>query len=90
MKQYELTLIFDSQLTEKKADDIIEKLKVKELHRQVWGKRLLAYPIKKKKEGLYIFLVIALSPHKVADLEKKIRIEPKIIRYLLVRSEKEL
>jgi small subunit ribosomal protein S6 len=90
MQQYELTLIFKSDLTEEQADTVIDGFKLTVIHRQVWGKRLLSYPINKHKEGLYIFLVISLSPEKVEALDKSLKLREEIIRYLLVKAEKDI
>ena len=90
MQQYELTLILKPTLTEEQADAIIEKFKLSIVHRQVWGKRMLAYPIRKEKEGLYIHLVIELPESNVSSLEEKIRLNEQIIRHLLVTAEKHM
>jgi len=90
MQQYELTLILKPTLTEEQADAIIEKFKLSIVHRQVWGKRMLAYPIRKEKEGLYIYLVIELPESNVSSLEEKIRLNEQIIRHLLVTAEKQM
>ncbi|MCR4263368.1 MAG: 30S ribosomal protein S6 [Candidatus Roizmanbacteria bacterium] len=90
MRQYELTLIFKPQLTEEQADAIIEKLKLKIIHQQVWGKRMLAYPIEKEKEGLYVHVVVDLEQSSIPALEEKIRLNENIIRHLLVIAEKQM
>lgn len=88
MEKYELTLIFKSDLTEEKIDAILSKLKIKEESKKVWGKRFLAYPIKKQKEGIYVHLGLKIKPEQAKELEKKISLENKILRYLLIKVEK--
>jgi small subunit ribosomal protein S6 len=90
MQQYELTLIFNAELTEEKADAIIDSFKLDVLHRQVWGKRHLAYPIDNKKEGLYIMLVVKLKPESITAIERAIQLHDEVIRHLLVKAEKEI
>ena len=90
MQQYELTLILKPNLTEEQVDAIIAKLKLTVVSRLVWGKRMLAYPIRKEKEGLYIHLLIALEQSNVSSLEEKIRLNEQIIRHLLVTAEKQM
>jgi ribosomal protein S6 len=46
----------------------------------------LAYPIKKKNEGYFGTLNFYLSPEKLETFEKKLKKEPKILRYLLLRE----
>ncbi|MBI4136909.1 30S ribosomal protein S6 [Candidatus Roizmanbacteria bacterium] len=90
MQQYELTLIFKPNLTEDEADAIINKLKLSVVHRQMWGKRLLAYPINNEKEGMYMYLVIEMNASDIASLEEKIRLDEHIMRHLLVTAEKHM
>lgn len=86
MEKYELTLIFRSDLTEEKIDAIISKLKIKEESKKVWGKRFLAYPIKKQKEGIYVFLELKIKPEDIKEIENKINLEGRILRYLLIKA----
>lgn len=90
MQQYELTLIFKPEVTEEQADAILEPFKLDLVHRQVWGKRLFAYPIKKLKEGMYLHLVIQSAPAKIIEIERAIKLQDDIIRYLLVTAEKQI
>lgn len=87
MQQYELTLIFKPELTPEQADDMIESLKVRVVHRQVWGKRFFSYPIDNLKEGLYMFLVVELDPKDISSLDRSVRFHDDIIRHLLVTAE---
>lgn len=95
MRDYELTMVIDPDL--KEADQIkliakVEKLitdaKGKSLKPVSWGKKELAYPIKKKSFGSYFFLALSLSPEELTNIDKKIRLEEEIIRYLLIGVEK--
>ena len=52
-----------------------------------WGKRSLAYPIKKNEEGYYIQANFELDGTKAPDLERAIEADQSIIRHLLVRDE---
>ena len=50
-----------------------------------WGKRRLAYPIKKSVEGNYILFKFMLPPGASRELEKNLRISEDLLRYLMVR-----
>jgi small subunit ribosomal protein S6 len=50
-------------------------------------KRMLFYPIKKKTEAFLGAIYFYLEPQKIKDLERKLKEEEKILRYLIV-SEK--
>lgn len=95
MRDYELVLVIDSDLTGAdqkkeltKVKKIIEDLKGKVEKTDDWGKRELVYPIKKKNLGYYFLLVVKLPATAPVQIENKLKLEEKIIRYLLVRREK--
>lgn len=94
MRDYELVLIFDPDLTEAKRKKEITKVKksVTDFKGKVgtteeWGKRELAYSIRGKSMGYYFLWVINLPEKSLQDLDKKLRLEEGVIRHLLVRRE---
>ena len=74
----------DSHL--KKYSEILEKSGTKVLDSQMRGKRRLAYPIAKHKEGIYVQLSHQGTGHQVATLEKAMRLSEDVIRYLTVKQ----
>ena len=90
MVKYELTLIFKPNLKDKEQKEIIEKLKKilgsKKIGVDFWGKKKLAYEIQKQKEGVYCLFSFEASPEVLPELEKKIKLEENIVRYLIVRT----
>jgi small subunit ribosomal protein S6 len=52
-----------------------------------WGRRRLAYPIKRHLEGNYVVSQIKLDPGRVPDLEGNLRISEEVIRHLIVRAD---
>lgn len=91
MRNYELVVIFDPSLSQeqqksqlKKIEDLLgKKGKVKET--DTWGKKTFAYPIEKQKEGIYVLLKVGLDEKSIPDFEKKLKLEEKILRYLLIK-----
>jgi small subunit ribosomal protein S6 len=53
----------------------------------VWGRRKLAYPIKRFTEGDYVLTQFALQPEKVRDLESGLKLNEDVIRHLVVRLD---
>lgn len=51
------------------------------------GLRLLAYPIKKNRKGHFVLLNIACTPGAVQEVERLMRLNENIIRYLTVRVD---
>lgn len=94
MQKYETLYILQSQLEEEKIEELIEKFKaiVEREGGQVsnldkWGKRRLAYEVKKQKEGFYV-LMNYTAPAKACDeLERSFNITEGVLRYLIVREE---
>ncbi|HNQ16254.1 MAG TPA: 30S ribosomal protein S6 [Pyrinomonadaceae bacterium] len=54
-----------------------------------WGRRKLAYPIKKKTEGHYMLFEIEGSGQEIAELERRMRVNDLIMRYITVRVDEE-
>ena len=75
----------DSHL--KKYSEILEKSHTEVLDSQMRGKRRLAYPISKHKEGIYVQLSHKGNGQQVAILEKAMRLSEDVIRYLTVKQE---
>ena len=74
----------DSHL--KKYREILEKTGTEVLDSQMRGKRRLAYPIAKHKEGIYVQLSHKGTGQQVATLEKAMRLSEDVIRYLTVKQ----
>lgn len=51
-----------------------------------WGRRRLAYPIKRHFEGNYVVSQIKLDPGQVPELESTLRISEEVIRHLIIRA----
>lgn len=91
MRDYELTLIIDPELRAEDQKKVITKIKklVTDFKGKVgkvneWGKKEFNYPIKKKNMGYYFCLEIGLPVEALADLDKKLRLEEAVCRFLLV------
>ena len=75
----------DSHL--KKYSEILEKSETEVLDSQMRGKRRLAYPIAKHKEGIYVQLSHKGNGQQVATLERAMRLSEDVIRYLTVKQD---
>ncbi len=52
-----------------------------------WGLRRLMYPIRKYREGQYVFETVQLEALSIARIETRLRLMEDIIRYLLIRAD---
>ena len=70
----------------KKYSEILEKSGTEVLDSQMRGKRRLAYPIAKHKEGIYVQLSHKGTGQQVSTLERAMRLSEDVIRYLTVKQ----
>ena len=75
----------DSHL--KKYSELLEKSDTEVLDSQMRGKRRLAYPIAKHKEGIYVQLSHKGDGQQVGILERAMRLSEDVIRYLTVKQD---
>lgn len=88
MNNYALTVVLKNDLDEKARKELLEFVTKKfgKLEKEdLWGSRDLAYPIKNQKKGYYAHYFFEAEPNVVAPLDKALKIEEDILRYLLVR-----
>lgn len=92
MREYELIYIVRSDMEEVALEEVTKKVdqvvtgnggRVTEVKR--WGKRRLAYPIQKLKEGYYVWNRIQLEPQMLKEVERGLTLSEEIVRYLIVR-----
>jgi small subunit ribosomal protein S6 len=56
---------------------------------EVMGRRQLAYPVGRKKEGVYVLFEIEGTGHEIAELERRMRVSDQVMRYLTVRVDED-
>jgi small subunit ribosomal protein S6 len=54
---------------------------------EMMGKRRLAYEINHKREGVYVLLEVAGSGREIAELERRMRVNDRVLRYMTVRVD---
>lgn len=76
-------------MEEKARKEFLDGLKKKfekVVKEDLWGVRDLAYPIKKQAKGFYAHFELEADPKAAKGLDKILKLEEDIIRYLLVRK----
>jgi small subunit ribosomal protein S6 len=91
MHKYELVCIVHPDLDETAFTGIVERVKGWVLETngsvdkvEVWGRKRLAYTIKKQRDGQYVLFNLSLEPATTATLEKNLRFLEAVIRFMLV------
>lgn len=94
MRTYELMLVVNPSFPhddEKKSKELVDKLladqDVSDLKVEVWGKKQLAYEIKKQTEAVYLLATFQSAHADSQKLEQKIKLQSDVIRYLLTLKE---
>jgi small subunit ribosomal protein S6 len=54
------------------------------------GRRRLAYPIGKFNEGIYVVLTVEGTGSEIAEVERRMRVNDAIIRYITIRIDEDL
>lgn len=94
MRSYEVVFIVHPDLDEAAVNETVEKVKawvtagggtVEKV--DFWGKRRLAYPIRKRREGYYVLLETQMPPALVGQLERNMRLHEPVMRYLITRTD---
>ncbi|NVO00991.1 MAG: 30S ribosomal protein S6 [Geobacteraceae bacterium] len=72
-----------------KINEVIEKMNGDVRKLEDWGIRKLAYPINKINRGRYMYLRSDGDATLIAELERRLRLDEKVIRYQTVKLEKD-
>ena len=97
MRAYEIVYIFDSQLTDERVQE-----KLTRFHAQLtgpgtaevtgvdhWGRRQLAFPIRKRTNGFYIVTQFSAPGEALPEFERLLKLDEELLRYLVVLHEGE-
>ncbi len=95
-KQYESVVIINATLEDDKVESVIKKIQdtltnggAEITDVEKWGRKRLAYPIKKQKTGYYVVIRFISDPAFIAKLDRFYRLEEEIYRSLTVILDKE-
>ena len=92
MARYELLVVLSPALAEDEVPEAVDRLKALITERggveeslEVQGRRRLAYPIKKHRDGTLVLTRFDLPPQRVHEVEASLRVDERVLRNLLVR-----
>jgi small subunit ribosomal protein S6 len=90
MRAYELVVLLhpdleiDIDTPVAKIEKLVSGIGGKITKRDNWGKKRLAYPVKKQQFGIYVYFELELEPTAVRELESQLLITEEVIRFLIV------
>ena len=95
MRRYELMLVFRPDAPDDRTAAIIDRTtrQITAAGGQIvkvapWGRRRLAYPIERHREGAYHIVVFEAPTTAIAELERGLLITEEVLRHLVVRQER--
>jgi small subunit ribosomal protein S6 len=90
MRKYELVCIVQPELDETAFKGVVDRVSgwISEAGGSVdkvdiWGRRRMAYQIRKQRVGQYVLLNLTLVPKSTSDLERIIRYLEPVLRHML-------
>ncbi len=94
MRKFETFFIVDPDLpddinaaVDSKVQSIVSANGGEVLSYNPWGKRKLAYPIRKRTRGLYVLMEYSGGPELIAELERNMRIDERILKFITIKLE---
>ena len=94
MRTYEVVVIIDPEVDDRQVNGLLEKPlagltkaggTVEQI--DVWGRRKLAYDIRKKSEGIYAIINVTAEPAVVKELDRQFTLNERIMRTKVIRPD---
>ncbi|MHB9034653.1 MAG: 30S ribosomal protein S6 [Anaerolineae bacterium] len=96
MSNFELIYILQPDLDETALASINERIQQvinssggQVASSELMGRRTLAYPIKRRREGYYMLVKAALTQAAITELDRTLRLSEDVLRHMLVRLDEQ-
>jgi len=93
-RDYELGFILNPEVSEDEIRSLLDRIEqiVANYGGQIfkvnqWGRRRLAYPIERHRDGYYIFIDMILTPETVTEIERTLRVSEIVFRHMMKRRD---
>lgn len=93
-RDYELGFILNPEVSEEEVRAMLDRIErvVTSNDGQIvkvnqWGRRRLAYPIERHRDGLYTFIDMILTPESVIELERTLKVSEIVLRHMVRRRD---
>ena len=94
MRPYEIMIIIDPEVDDRQVATTLERFLAVITNDKgtidnvdVWGRRRLAYEIKKRAEGVYVVVTFTAEPATAKELDRQLGLSEQILRTKLIRPE---
>jgi small subunit ribosomal protein S6 len=92
LRLYDVLVIADPRLTEEEVAQLLGRLQESAtglrgevVSTENWGKRRLAFEIRKQREGSYLLLQLKAEPAVVREYERQLRLNESVLRFMTTR-----
>jgi len=97
VRAYEIVYIFDSQLTDEQIQEKLDRFHTHLTETgggdistvDQWGRRQLAFPVRKRTNGYYIVTQFSAPADALPEFERLLKLDEGLLRYLIVLHEGE-
>ncbi|WP_448575088.1 30S ribosomal protein S6 [Thermomicrobium sp.] len=96
-RPYELMVLLRPDLADDRLEAALERIRntvveqggtiTFEKRDTPWGRRRLAYPIRKFQEAFYVLFQLICPPRMVREIERELRLNEQVLRHLIVRLD---
>ena len=93
-RDYELGFILNPEVSEEQTRAILDRVETivanyggQTVKVSQWGRRRLAYPIQRHRDGFYIFIDMILTPETVSELDRTLKVSEEVLRHLIKKRD---
>ena len=94
MRKYEVVCIFHPDMEEDAFTSAVDKVRgwITDSggsidKTDIWGRRKMAYAIRKQREGQYVLMVASMDPASIVDLDHNLRFLEPLLRHMITALE---
>ena len=93
-RDYELGVVFSPEASEEETRSVMDRIEQIVAHREgqivrvnQWGRRRLAYPIDRHRDGFYVFIDMVLTPETVIEIERTLKVSEIVLREMVRKRD---
>ena len=93
-RDYELGFILQPEVNEEQTRAVLDRVEQVVVNHSgqivrvnQWGRRRLAYPIERHRDGIYVFIDMILTPESVSELERTLKVSEIVLRHMVKRRD---
>ena len=96
IRDYEIMFIVDPALSDNDVETIQQRLRDLAISRSaevkklaVWERRRMAYPIKGRRDGIYILAELRANPAVIKELDQQLSVAENVLRHMVVKLDQD-